>query len=130
MGRLSDGEATELLRRELSKPYRDTIAEVLVWARRLPPEWRESTLAELVEWLRRRFGMTQRQLAALARMPHSKIAKIEGGQDVQLSTLTKVFAGLGCKLVVVPQSLLSAEGLWKRTHRLADRGIIPRRRRG
>lgn len=130
MGRLSDAKAAELLRQELSKPYRDIVAEVLEAGRRLPEQWRQTSMADLVEWMRRRFGLTQRQLALLAGLPHSKIAKIERGQDVQLSTLAQVFAGLGCELVIVPRSPLSAQRLWRRTADLASQGVIPRRRCG
>ncbi|MBI5211278.1 MAG: helix-turn-helix transcriptional regulator [Elusimicrobia bacterium] len=73
--------------------------------------------------------MTQRQLAALAGLPHSKVAKIEGGQDVQLGTLRQLFAGYGCGLVIIPLSTSTAEELWHRTHALSDAGHIPRRRR-
>jgi transcriptional regulator with XRE-family HTH domain len=85
--------------------------------------------ADMVKWLRHRFDMTQRQLAALSGFPHAMIARIESGQDVRLSTLRQLFAGFGCELVVLPASPLGAEQLWRRTDALGCLRLIPRKRR-
>lgn len=54
--------------------------------------------------LRRRFRMTQAQLARRAGLHQSHIAKIESGQvDVQLGTLRKIIAALGCDLLLFPK---------------------------
>lgn len=82
-------------------------------------------VADMVRRLRERFDLTQRQLALLAGLPHSKVAKIEAGQDVRLSTIYQLFAGLGCGLALLPVSRLGAEDLWRRTHDLCGEGQIP-----
>ncbi|MBI3553137.1 MAG: helix-turn-helix transcriptional regulator [Elusimicrobia bacterium] len=129
MPRAPDAQALQHLRNLLKSRSEDPINAVLRAGRGLPADWRESSLAELVVWLRRRCDMTQRQLAALSGLTRAKVAQIEAGQDVQWSTLCRLFAGFGCGLTVVPTCRLSAKDLWRRTHQLWGDGHIPRRRR-
>ena len=129
MGQVSDAEAAQRLAELLKTMPQDSVAQALEHGRRLSADWRAMSAAELVLRLRRRFDMTQRQLAALAGLPHSKVNKVESGQDVRLSTLRRLFAGFGCGLAIVPVCRLSAEELWRRTHELAGEGRIGRRRR-
>lgn len=125
----SDSEALNILAKALKASYVDPLDEIFRCVRQLPPEWRQKSTGELVRAMRDRLEMTQRQLALLAGVPHSKIAKIEKGQDIQLRTLRQVFAGFGCTLIILPFSPLSARQLWRRTDLLWEAGCIPRRRR-
>ncbi|MBI4385808.1 MAG: helix-turn-helix transcriptional regulator [Elusimicrobia bacterium] len=129
MDHSKDIQAVAKLGRLLKSLPPDPIELALRQARTLPPEWRSLSIGRVSRALRRRFDMTQRQLALLAGLPHSKVAKIENGQDVRLNTLRRLFMGFGCELLVLPLAHLSAEKLWRRTHDLADLGLIPRRRR-
>ncbi len=126
---MSDGEAAGRLAALLKSMPPDLVEQVIRKGRAVPEDWRRMSTAQMVRRLRGRFDMTQRQLAVLAGLPHSKIAKIEGGQNVRLSTLQQLFAGLGCGLLVLPVASLSAEGLWRRTRDFAAEGRIPRHRR-
>ncbi|MEK7857943.1 MAG: helix-turn-helix transcriptional regulator [Elusimicrobiota bacterium] len=107
----------------------DTVNEVLIQARTLPDDWPHTSPAMISKRLRHRFEMTQRQLAAFSGLPHSKVAKIEGGQDVRVSTLVQLFAGFGCGLAFLPVSPLSADRLWHRTHNISFECGVPRHRR-
>ena len=58
-------------------------------------------LAECLKEQRRLAGLTQEQLAAKIGTKKSYISKIENGRaDVQLSTLFRIFAGLGKRVSV------------------------------
>lgn len=129
MRRANDSQALKKLAELLKSAPEDPLEQVLRHGRSVPEYWRQQTLADMARRLRRRLDMTQRQVAALAGLPHSKVSKIEAGQDVQISTLCQLFAGFGCGLVILPLSRLSAEELWRRTHALCDDGHIRRRRR-
>lgn len=129
MGRTDDAAAASQLAALLKTLPADTVDEVLKLGRAAPERWRRLRVADMVRHLRERFDLTQRQLALLAGLPHSKVAKIEAGQDVRLSTIYQLFAGLGCGLALLPVSRLGAEDLWRRTHDLCGAGQIPRRRR-
>lgn len=45
-------------------------------------------------------GLTQRELADLAKVPQSTIARIELGSNTSLNTLTKIAAALGKKVKI------------------------------
>ena len=56
-------------------------------------------LGERLRAERLKAGMTQEQLAAKIGTKKSYISRIENGHaDIQLSTLIKIFQGLGCKV--------------------------------
>ncbi len=58
-------------------------------------------LAECLKEQRRMAGLTQEQLAAKIGTKKSYISKIENGHaDIQLSTLFRIFAGLGKRVSV------------------------------
>lgn len=103
----------------------DVVDDVLKLGRAAPTRWRGFSVADMIRRLRGRFDLTQRQLAILAGLPHSKVVKIEAGQDVRLSTLYQLFAGFGCGLALLPVSRLDAEDLWRRFHDLCGKGLIP-----
>lgn len=129
MTRVSDAQAAERLSALLRGRYTDFVEQVLKKGRAVPQEWSAMSVGQMSRRLRLRFDMTQRQLAVLAGLPHSKVAKIERGQDVRLSTLRQLFAGFGCALLLVPVSPLSADKLRRRTRDLAEQGRIPPHRR-
>ncbi len=58
----------------------------------------ESAVALVDE--RERAGLTQRELADLANVPQSTIARIENGQNTSFETMSKIAAAMGKKLVV------------------------------
>lgn len=130
MAQLSGSELVARLDALLERmPKEDPLERVLAQNRALPPFLRQTSTAELVRWLRGRCDMTQRQLAALSGLPPSKIAKIEGGQDVRVSTLRQLFAGFGCGLVLLPLTHLGADGLFHRTQAVSSQVKIRTRRR-
>lgn len=58
-------------------------------------------LAELLKELRRLAGLTQEELAARIGTKKSYISKIENGHaDIQLSTLFRIFSGLGKRVTL------------------------------
>lgn len=73
-------------------------------------------IAKQVAERRKRLGIGQRGLEPLTGLKQPHIARIEGGQDVRLSTLEKVVKALSASLVLIPrdrlaevQALLGAE---------------------
>ncbi|MBL4714317.1 MAG: helix-turn-helix domain-containing protein [Alcanivorax sp.] len=64
-------------------------------------------VAKQVAALRKRLRMEQRALEPLTGLKQPHIARIEGGQDVRLSTLEKLVKALGAALVVVPRDRLA-----------------------
>ncbi|MFA5138232.1 MAG: helix-turn-helix transcriptional regulator [Elusimicrobiota bacterium] len=129
MGRPTDAEALVRLKELLKSLPPDVIEQVLKVGRTVPEDWVKLSTAGMVKRLRRRFDMTQRQLGGLSGLPHSKVAKVEKGQDVRMSTLRQLFAGFGCGLLILPVCCLDAEDLWRRTDLMAEKGYVPRHRR-
>ena len=87
-----------------------------------PLRWARENGARLRE-LRSERRISQRQLADNAGMNVSQISRVEAGRDVRISTLLKIYAGLGYHLQFEPQEiceeigeLLSAES-WRRQER-------------
>lgn len=68
-------------------------------------------LSEQIKQMREALGMTQSQLAQRAGISQSRLAQIEGNpdQDLQVSTLKKLSAALGCHLLeaLVPNQEIS-----------------------
>lgn len=108
----------------------DWTSEVLNLARAVPETWKELPPHILLRLLRLRLGMTQDQLARLSGLSRTQIVMIEKGRDVLLGTLRRVFAGLGCRLVLLADCSLAIGDLQQRAARLAAEGRIPARRRG
>jgi transcriptional regulator with XRE-family HTH domain len=66
-------------------------------------DFRGMTPASLIHLVRRRLGMSRRALAKRAKVPPVHIAWLEAGRnDPRIGTLEKVFAALGCDLILVP----------------------------
>ena len=66
-----------------------------------PPELAER-LADYVTAMRRRADLSQRELAALAGLPVTTVARIESAAtvDPHVSTMAKLAAATGCRLVI------------------------------
>ncbi len=64
-------------------------------------------VSKQVAGLRKRPGLEQRALEPLTGLKQPHIARIEGGQDVRLSTLEKLVKALGAALVIVPRDRLA-----------------------
>jgi transcriptional regulator with XRE-family HTH domain len=66
-----------------------------------PPEL-AGRLADYVTALRRRADLSQRELAALAGVPYTTVARLESGSttDPRLSTMAKLAAATGHRLVI------------------------------
>ena len=107
----------------------DPVELALRAAAAAPQECARSGDGGIVRMMRDRVYLTQRQLAELAGLPHSKIARIEAGQDVRLSTLRRYFAGCGCELLLLPRSSMNARELFERKMQLEREGLIQNRRR-
>ena|SRR2546425_3843302 len=62
--------------------------------------------ARVLRWARRRAGLTQRQLADKAGVPHSTVGRIEAGlTDPRLSTITRLLRA--CGIVLEPEDDLT-----------------------
>ena len=105
----------------------DTIADVLAHADLTPAEWKELSLGPALRWLRIRLGLRQWQAAALARVTQSRIAKIERGRDLKLSSVRKLLAAYGCGLIVLPTSAQSLDQMAARMARLFPDEMLRRR---
>ena len=127
-GMSRDAEAALKLAELLRNAPADPLEQALELGKRVPEDFRRLRPADLVKYLRRRTELTQRQLARLSGLPHSKVARIEAGQDVRLSTFYQVMAGLGCGLILLPSTSERARDFWRRSD-LWMEGHIPRRRR-
>lgn len=70
--------------------------------------WRQDETAvapgRLILRLRRGLQMSQLQLARCAGVPRSLVGRVESGGDVQVSSVRRLLAALGCGLVFLPAS--------------------------
>ena len=65
--------------------------------------------------MRIRFGLNRKQLAAKAGVSASLVGRAEKGADIRLSTLRKLYAALGCRLLTMPAGALY-ELDWRQAH--------------
>lgn len=66
-------------------------------------------IAESIKAARKKLGLSQRALSAIAGIPQSHISKIEQGKvDLQTSSLIEIARALELELVLVPRQYLSA----------------------
>ncbi len=126
-----DAESIRKMRRLFTvDPFEYDVVEQALRAGSVTTEkWRKLDHAGVARALRERIQLTQRQLSALSGLPHSKIALIESGQDVRLSTMRKYFAGCGCELLLLPRGPASALAMRDRVINLGREGVIEPRRR-
>lgn len=63
---------------------------------------------DTLQRLRKRMGMTRRTLAQRTRVPIGIVTEAEAGQDMPVSQLQSMAAGLGCQLLLVPHAMTLA----------------------
>lgn len=88
--------------RNIGDPVRDAIAH----GEAAPAAFASWPLPELLRRLRIRFGLNRKQLAAKAGISASLIGRAEKGADIRLSTLRRIYAAVGCRLLAFPAGAL------------------------
>ncbi|MBI4375970.1 MAG: helix-turn-helix domain-containing protein [Elusimicrobia bacterium] len=91
-----------LCRREFGDPVREAMAH----GESAPAQFASWSTGECLRRLRIRFGLNRKQLAAEAGVSASLIGRIEKGADMRLSTLNRLYAALGCRLLTLPAGAL------------------------
>ena len=95
--------------------FGNPVRDALVYAETAPAEFAAWPPHECLRRLRLCLHLTRKQLAAKAGVSASLIGRAEKGADVRLSTLRKLYAALGCRLITLP-----AGGLydldWQQAH--------------
>lgn len=84
--------------RNFGDPVRDAIA----YGEAAPAEFVSWLLPELLRRLRIRFHLNRKQLAAKAGVSASLIGRAEKGADLRVSTLRRIYAAVGCRLLALP----------------------------
>jgi transcriptional regulator with XRE-family HTH domain len=85
------------------------------------------SVSALISLLRLGLGMSQRQLAKRANMPHSTISRIEKGTiHPNEDTLRKIFAAMECDLAFIPiPHFKNVEALLRRrAERIAEKRLL------
>jgi predicted transcriptional regulator len=80
----------------------DPVREALAYGEAAPERFASWPVHEGLRRLRIRFGLNRKQLALKARVSASLVGRAEKGADVRLSTLRRLYAALGCRLLAVP----------------------------
>ncbi len=80
----------------------DPVREAIAFAERIPGEWAAMEPGEQIRRLRLRFGLNQKGFAASAGLPASLVCRVEKGADLRLTTLRRLFAGVGCRPLILP----------------------------
>ncbi len=104
----------------------DPVRDALLHGESAPSEFASWEPGELLRRLRIRFRLTRKKLAELAGVSASLVGRAEKGADVRLSTLRKIFAAVGCKLLLTPAGG-SYELDWRNAH--LDNAYIDWRRK-
>jgi transcriptional regulator with XRE-family HTH domain len=86
--------------------FSDPVRDALVHGESAPAEFASWPVHECLRRLRLRFGLNRKQLAAKAGVSASLVGRAEKGADVRLSTLIKLYAALGCRLLALPAGAL------------------------
>ena len=95
--------------------YADPVREILAYGEPAPAGFASWSSHECLRRLRIRFGLNRKQLAAKAGVSASLVGRAEKGADVRLSTLRKLYAALGCRLLTLPAGALY-ELDWRQAH--------------
>lgn len=88
--------------RSFGDPVRDAIAH----GEAAHADFASWPVSELLRRLRIRFYMNRKQLAAKAGVSASLIGRAEKGADIRISTLRKIYAACGCRLLALPAGAL------------------------
>lgn len=86
--------------------YADPVREALAYGESAPADFAAWPAHECLRRLRIRFALNRKQLAAKAKVSASLVGRAEKGADVRLSTLRKLYAALGCRLLALPAGAL------------------------
>lgn len=84
------------------RDWGDPVREAIAHGEAAPAAFASWPLPEFLRRLRIRFGLKRKELAAKAGVSASLIGRAEKGADVRLSTLRKIYAAVGCRLLCVP----------------------------
>jgi len=93
----------------------DPVRAALVHGESAPRDFASWPPQECLRRLRIRFGLNRKQLAAKAGVSASLVGRAEKGADVRLSTLSRLYAALGCHLLALPADALY-ELDWRQAH--------------
>ncbi|MBI5247112.1 MAG: helix-turn-helix transcriptional regulator [Elusimicrobia bacterium] len=97
------------------KDYPDPVREALKHGESTPATFASWPAHECLRRLRIRFGLNRKELAAKAGISPSMVGRAEKGADVRLSTLQRLYASLGCRLLTLPAGALY-ELDWRQAH--------------
>ena len=87
--------------------HADPVREALAHGESAPAAFASWPVHECLRRLRVRFGLNRKQLAAKAGVSASLVGRAERGADVRVSTLRKLYAALGCRLLALPAGALN-----------------------
>jgi transcriptional regulator with XRE-family HTH domain len=68
-----------------------------------------SAVAELLVQVRKKRGLSQKDMYMLIGMSQQQYQRVESGQDLKVSTLLRIFSGLGLELTVTDPSYLDTQ---------------------
>lgn len=106
-----DRQALDRVQEDLARAGEGSLFDgLLEHARNTPKDWARWSLNRQVWFLRVSNELTQAELARRAGVAQSHVAKVEQGRDVRWSTLRKLFAAMGCDLLVLPHPQREAFG--------------------
>jgi len=88
------------------RDYPDPVREAIAYGESAPADFASWPPHECLRRLRIRFGLNRKQLAAKASVSASLVGRAEKGADIRLSTLRKLYAALGCRLLMLPAGAL------------------------
>jgi hypothetical protein len=90
----------EILRRDFEEVANGE--EFLRLLQNVPEVWHRKPEHFHVWLARKNAELTQRQLGALAGVHQSFVSRVENGRDVRLSSLRRLYAALGYRMLVLP----------------------------
>ncbi len=106
------------------------IEETFALAERIPSYWRDLRTGAAIRNVRKALHLTQREVASAADISQSHLARLEAGMECRLSTLTRVFAAMGCDLIPIPRARESFARMQSRNYdRRLDRWFARSRAR-
>lgn len=95
--------------------YADPVRDAIAHGESTPKEFATWPIHECLRRLRIRFHLNRKQLAAKARVSASLVGRAEKGADIRLSTLSKLYGALGCRVLALPAGALYDLD-WRQAH--------------
>ncbi len=86
--------------------FEDPVRDALAHGESAPAEFASWPTHVCLRHLRLRFHLNRKQLAAKAGVSASLVGRAEKGADIRLSTLKKLYAALGCRVLTLPAGAL------------------------